>query len=354
MTEVGIEDSLKEAVTWLLTSQSNSDDNGMGSFHLYNGWSSSYPETTGYIIPSLLNYSRDETINSAALKAADWLINIQKESGGWQGGRIADNCPEIVFNTGQIIRGMISAYKQTSHQKYIDSGIKAADWLCDIQHSEGYWRDHALMKQARVYDSFVDAPLIDLGILLGNKNYSDTACKNLDWIINTQQLDNGWFRNCDNTIKHNNRPILHTIAYTIDGILDSGLILKSDEYINAAINPAKILLKILNDNGILHGRYDENWNGSEFPILTGLAQMSLVWMKIYDHKKDPEFLAGAEKLLKQLLYLQKRGIKEDQNTRGAINGSFPVWGKYEPFAFPNWATKFFADALLYYRNIKKN
>ena len=67
--------------------------------------------------------------------------------------------------------------------------------------------------------------------------------------------------------------------------------------------------------------------------------MSLVWMKIYNYKNDTEFLHGAEKLLKQLLYLQKRGINEDVNTRGAISGSYPIWGKYEPYAFPNWGNE---------------
>ena len=174
------------------------------------------------------------------------MFSIQKASGGWQRGRMADNRPEIVFNTGQIIRGMISAYKETSDQKYLESASKAANWLCEVQHKDAYWKEHALMNEARVYDSFVDAPLIELGNILGNKNYIETSCKNLDWIIHTQQKKNGWFRNCDNTVKHNNRPILHTIAYTIDGLLDSGLMLNRDDYIAAAIKPSEKLLSILN------------------------------------------------------------------------------------------------------------
>jgi len=31
---------------------------------------------------------------------------------------------------------------------------------------------------------------------------------------------------------------------------------------------------------------------------------------------------------------------------GALPGSFPLWGRYEKFAFPNWGTKYFVDALL--------
>ena len=31
--------------------------------------------------------------------------------------------------------------------------------------------------------------------------------------------------------------------------------------------------------------------------------------------------------------------------RGGIKGSQPVWGRYAPMSFPNWATKFFVDAM---------
>jgi hypothetical protein len=34
------------------------------------------------------------------------------------------------------------------------------------------------------------------------------------------------------------------------------------------------------------------------------------------------------------------------NVRGAIAGSFPHWGAYAPFSYPNWAAKFFIDAML--------
>ena len=36
----------------------------------------------------------------------------------------------------------------------------------------------------------------------------------------------------------------------------------------------------------------------------------------------------------------------DERIKGAISGSYPIWGEYQRLAFPNWATKFFVDALL--------
>jgi hypothetical protein len=33
-------------------------------------------------------------------------------------------------------------------------------------------------------------------------------------------------------------------------------------------------------------------------------------------------------------------------TRGAVAGSAPIWGGYCRLAYPNWAAKFYIDALL--------
>jgi hypothetical protein len=109
--------ALEKAVQWLLHSQDSMTDDGIGSYHLINKWSSSYVETTGYIIPSLLSFgiqTNDNVIIHKATLAADWLIKVQKDSGGWQGECIADNRPEVVFNTGQVIRGLLSVYKYTN------------------------------------------------------------------------------------------------------------------------------------------------------------------------------------------------------------------------------------------------
>ncbi len=36
----------------------------------------------------------------------------------------------------------------------------------------------------------------------------------------------------------------------------------------------------------------------------------------------------------------------DAAVRGGIAGSAPIWGDYSRFEYPNWAAKFFADALM--------
>ena len=349
--------ALARAVAYLLQAQRSLPDEGMGSFHLVNGWSASYPETTGYILPTLLQYAernKDGNIRKSVLRAADWLLEIQKPSGGWQGGRVNEDRPEIVFNTAQIIRGLVAVSKLNEGEKYLDAAARAGDWLCSVQDATGPWTQHALMNRERVYDSYVDYPLLMLFRATGVEKYRHHAMKNLDWIVDNKQHENGWFEDCDNTIKHNDRPILHTIAYTIDGLLDSGIFLNERKYVDAAKKAAEVLRLKFERDGYLHGRYDREWNGSENMILTGCAQMSIVWLKMAHYSGNNNYAATATKMNSLLVNLQNRGFsKESPDTAGAITGSYPLWGRYEPFAFPNWGTKYLADALMLEEDNKK-
>jgi hypothetical protein len=340
--------ALEKAIQWLLYSQNSMADNGFGSYHLIKKWSSSYIETSGYIIPSLLDYGVSKNNNDIIDKAilcADWLLQFQKTNGGWQGQCVSDNRPEVVFNTGQVIRGLHSVYKYTLDEKYLNSAIKACDWLCEIQEEEGFWKRHAFMNVPRVYDSYVDAPLLMIYAITSKEIYKEKAIKNLNWIIEKKQLKNGWFEDCDNTIKRNDKPILHTISYTIDGLLDCGILLNDKKLIDAAIKSADKLFDVFNKNKYLKGRFDSNWIGSEYIITTGCAQISIIWMKLFKLTNNIQYLNAALKMNDTLIFVQDRNLKEAPDTRGALPGSFPIWGKYEPFSFPNWATKYFADAL---------
>ena len=338
----------ENAINWILRAQKMFKDDGIGSYHIVKRWSSSYPETTGYIIPTLIGYGKiynnEETINSA-IRAADWLLQIQKPSGGWQGERLEDSRPEVVFNTGQVVRGMIAAFEFTEKKKYLTSIVSACDWLCDVQEKEGYWKRFAFRNVARVYDSYVDAPLLEAYKITGNEKYKIAAIKNLDWIL-SKQKENGWFEDCDNTIKRNDKPILHTISYTIDGLFDCGVFLNDEKYISAAKKAADILLEKFKKDKFLNGRFDKNWKGYQHQINTGCAQISIVWLKLYKHFGNKEYLLASRKMNDLLIFVQNRKAFERPNTKGGLPGSFPIWGRYEPFTLPNWATKYFIDSLL--------
>jgi len=341
--------AMKAAAEWLLTNQQFQKDNGFSTYYIADGHTSSYPETSGYIIDSLFEYAihcEHPEVYPQLLACADWLVSIQKPSGGWQAGYVAAGKPEVVFNTGQVIRGLLNAYKRSGRDQYLQACIRAGNWLCGIQERDGSWKTHASMNVKRTYDSYVAAPLAQLYKVTGDARYKEAAEKNIRWIIDSQQQKNGWFLNCDNTVQYNHKPILHTIAYTIDGMLETGLILGNREYIQAATLSADKLLKRFRKKRFLKGRFNSEWKGSQHMICTGCAQMSIVWSRLYIHTRDEKYRTEVEHINNMLVFIQDLTKGLNKEVRGALQGSFPLWGRYEPFAFPNWATKYLLDALM--------
>src|SRR5205823_2692813 len=78
------------------------------------------------------------------------------------------------------------------------------------------------------------------------------------------------------------------------------------------------------------------------------CQLAMVWFRLTRETGDERYAAAARRALDFVKATQRSGSRssEQAGVAGGIKGSHPVWGRYEPFAYPNWATKFFVDALL--------
>ena len=90
----GTEAALTLAAAWLCRAQdcSLSMDGGVARhFSLVSGWSESYPEITGYVVPTMVSVaakSGDESLRGRARRMVDWLVSIQLPGGGFQAGTI--------------------------------------------------------------------------------------------------------------------------------------------------------------------------------------------------------------------------------------------------------------------------
>lgn len=340
--------ALRSAIAYLLRAQAHGGDGGMGSYHLVRGWGAPYPETTGYAIPTLIAagtlLSWDAPLE-AAQKAAGWLLGLQRADGGWQGGRVGEGRPSVVFNTAQVVRGLLAAHDRWNDARFLEAAHRAGTWIASVQDADGAWRASNFMGMARVYDTYVDAPLLRLYGMTGEERFRAAAVRNLEWVLGRQEV-NGWFADADNTRRHNDRPITHTIAYTIDGLLECSRLLDSDRYAQAALKAARLLCAHYLRDGRMHGRYNAGWVGSEHPLMTGCAQLAIVWYRAHELVGDDRYRQAHLRMLDQLVVIQGMGEAGPQEARGALPGSFPLWGRYEKFAFPNWGTKYLADALL--------
>jgi uncharacterized protein YyaL (SSP411 family) len=336
---------LREAMEWLIKAQEANSDRGVSArYSLFSGWLGSYVETTGYIIPTFFNYYKltgNKKYSRKALEMAEFILNKQLNSGAFPAGD-RDKYP-IVFNTGQVIFGLNRAFLETKDDKYRQAAIKASDWLIQVMDNDGCWRKYEIYDRIHTYTVRVAWSLLDVYDITGNEKYKDAAIRNITWTL-TQQTDNGWFKNA--SFKAGKDPLLHTIAYTIRGLLECGIYLNSEEYINAAIKSADQILLKQKENGRLSGIFNNKWESrSYWSCLTGNAQMAVVWLKIYLIVKDFRYKRAAissNNFLKRIQDLRSK----NPGIRGGIKGSFPIYGGYCRYSLPNWATKFFADSLM--------
>jgi hypothetical protein len=100
------------------------------------------------------------------------------------------------------------------------------------------------------------------------------------------------------------------------------------------------------EDGWLAGTYDDGWTPTaSYACVTGVAQMALCWLRLAQIGGDTAYRDAA---WRAIAYVKRTQRLEDDDpvVRGAIPGSAPIWGAYSRFEFPNWAAKFFADALM--------
>lgn len=348
---------IQEAVDWIKRAQDATPDRGVSRaysaawhpFFRARGWQQSYPETTGYIIPTFLECSRylaDPDLRTRALAMADWEIEVQMSSGAVMGGVLNGNPTPAVFNTGQVILGWVAAYEDSKNTKYLDAAKRAGDYLLKVQHPDGSWtKGNSEFANATwtTYNSRVGWALVQLGRCSGHPQYGEGGEKNLRYSLG-QQNTNGWFRN--NCLTDPSAPLLHTISYAIEGIWGGGELLQNARYLQGATLSGEKLLNAIRNDGSVPGRFDSEWRETvEWSCLTGSAQLAGIWLRLYAKHKDRRYLDGARRLL-TCLKSSQNCVSENPGLRGGIKGSLPFDGDYGRFEVLNWATKFFLDALL--------
>src|SRR2546422_3272455 len=111
---------------------------------LFRSWQPSYPETTGYIIPTLYAAARRlgrAELAARAEAAARWEIEIQLPSGAVRSGVIGEPESPAVFNTGQVLLGWLAAFEETAQGIFADAARRAACYLVTTLDSDGHWRN---------------------------------------------------------------------------------------------------------------------------------------------------------------------------------------------------------------------
>lgn len=354
----GIEKAIDEGIAWLCRAQdkSTSQDGGVARhFSLISGWSASYPETTGYIAPTILEYARmrrDETARQRAQRMLEWLVSIQLPDGGFQGGLI-DSTPivPVTFNTGQILIGLASGVREFE-DNYLQPMCRAADWLVETQDPDGCWHKNPTpfaKKGKKSYETHVAWGLLEAARIKPDKGYAEAALANVSWALHFQK-ENGWFDKC--CLSEPSKPLTHTLGYVFRGILEAYRYTNDPMLLNACTKTADGLLAAIRKDGFLPGRLYPNWRAAaSWACLTGTVQISYCWLMMYEFTGEARYRDAA--------YAANRYVRCTMNidgppdTRGGIKGSFPVYGGYGTYEYLNWAAKFFVDANILEKTVRQ-
>lgn len=374
-TSGGAEDTrtleyLRVTIDWLKRAQDASKDGGVSALYSWpGGWRSSYPETTGYIIPTMLNawmFFKDADCLTRSQRMADWLLSLQNTDGAFPGRTVADRVGPCVFNTGQILFGLLRMWDVSRQSRYLDAAVRAGRWLVSVQEPGGEWSRYDFLNKSHAYNTRTAWALILLAERTDVDVFRRAAATHLAWVKGLTDED-GFIRRCafdanDNSrsygfreslqalVKGRNWPgfytkaSLHTIAYAIQGMLECAWLLK-DNRAESLARTAAAALAAHARSGRLAGYYGPGWIPESSSLcLTGTAQMAIIWLRLAEHEGN-EYLAAAVQGCRLVREAQKTRTRNDAK-RGAIAGSAPLHGLYLPFRFPNWAAKFAADAYL--------
>jgi len=271
-------------------------ENANGSLHDF------YPETTGYIIPTLIKYGKYEL----ALSLTNWLLSIQNEDGSFGG---IDGTPRV-FDTGAVLEGLLSVLNNRDYFSIFDveavqkAVSLATDWIYSCT------KDGALVS----YSESPKSPfyLIRVVGILNNKILAHK-------FIPTESWDESW---------ENMRT--HYLAYGLEGLFKLG-------GYSAEINfPIRKFLDnhSKSDNSLVGYSYSNFWKKSSHRSdVCATAQMII--LAIHNGFKT-QYEETIDKMIE--------GVRSMQHENGGI------WHEKHKVKCASWTTKYYLDAEYAYKN----
>jgi hypothetical protein len=342
---------LEATVDWL----ARSIERGRGGSAAYwapgLGWSRPYPETTGYLIPTLLEVAPrlpERGLVEDAVRLGTWLLGIQLECGAWHGGLHPPRGPArpSVFNTGQVLKGLAALHRKTGDARWLAAARRGAVWLAEGIDASGAWGggDYRSSRTPTYYTE-VACPMLEVARLADDPAITAAAERVLR-SLRARRRSDGWF---DGWAFGDAEPAFtHTIAYALRGFLDCARILDRFEEYGAPTLAALELLRrrAERSRGRLPGAFAPGFRPvGRFTCLTGNAQIALCLLAWEEQERDLRLVNAAAKLVDAVCARQSL-TSVLPGKRGGVSGSAPLWGPYMRFRYPNWAAKYLCDAIV--------
>lgn len=293
------ETPVKRVIQWV-----HANENPDGGIFLSSGDGVSYPEVTGYLIPTLLNYGEEEL----AGRFTRWLIQIQRKDGSFTS---ADGVPHI-FDTGQALRGILAASSLVPGA--VEAAARSVKYLRTRMANRGAHGFNVDSVWIRRYSKaiplsshmYVLPPLLGAAEMFHDAELKSAVENSLGHYVKSQEaLRLG--------------TLTHFLAYELEALIDLG---KGE----IALSVLSRLRELQASDGSVRGKEGVSW-----VCTPGLAQLAVCWYKV--GQAEP-----ADKAL--------RWLDSHQTNSGGFRGSYGDDASYFPDVELSWAAKFYLDAAL--------
>ncbi len=336
-----LEAALTSNLKWIARSfEVNGLKGSSGKRTVYGQWGAPYPETTGYLIPTLLECSPyNDSLREIALAQLSFIKSIQNEDGSFY--QALDNKAPIIFDTAQIVIGLVALCPEVLKFEDISDVVKeAVIWMHEQLTEEGLFLEHNYV------DNYNPAYYARIAMAMSQGEaifFSKITSKTKKLIFRIADLQNADLMFDYAGFSAEETPYTHTIAYTLRGLWECALHINNKKLMHKVTDSLARLSETLLSKGKVAGRYDAHWQGDySFICSTGNAQLALLYLLVYERLQNKKFLQVVPLLLKPLL----AGQRSLSLNKGAVPSSLPIWGPYQKWSFTNWTQKFYADALV--------
>lgn len=343
VNEDGLLHLLQENMTWIKKSfEVNNNLGSSASSGFLGNWSKPYPETTGYLLGTLINASQvlsDQSLLDLAQKQISYFESIQFENGGFQISRNENK--SLVFDSSQILLGLCQIYIHNKSKRTLNIAKKTYNYLIACMNDIGYF---VVGNYVEDYNPAYYTRIV-WALILFEKTTNKEHKKSLLLLTNLLELKNKnhFFKK----LSFHNTPfaLTHNLIYTYRGIWESALLLNDKALQKETSNSVSAIVEstIFKDN-MFYGEYNEDWKANKtFVCSVGNAQLVCLLIRIINENGNTKLFNTIPDLMNPLIKSQR---KFRILNKGAITSSIPIWGKYQRFKYTNWTQKFFSDALM--------
>lgn len=284
---------VERACNWMLQNQQAN-----GGVSVYHGAPVEYPEVTGYIIPTMLQYGfRDE-----ALKMAGFLASVANEDGSFNA---AGAQRVYLFDTAQALRGLNAISKITDC--YDGLREKTAEFLFTVLEQNGGIFPKSYEDDPEVPETimlFALPPMMDYAQQAHMEDKIALVHRSVQRYLEDPQV-------------LSQKSLTHFLAYQIDGLIDLGY----QESVRDILS--RLLVSQRADGSI------PAYQGVEWTCITGCSQIAICLYKLGLREPADRLVAWVE---------------QNMEASGGFLGSVGPDALYYADRELSWAVKFYLDA----------